>query len=126
MRVALNLPIERKWLDMIASGKKKEEYRDCEHRQCVRLYNETGRNGCVMPDNLVAVLRNGYKMNSRAVAVEIVGMTLRGGYEAKHPEWGEPKGRRAHLVVMLGEVVAQGTYAEVKQSLTVRTGKVGE
>ena len=117
MRTVLNLPIERKWLDMIASGEKREEYRDCEHRQCVRLYNDIGRNGCVMPDNLVAVFRNGYRMDSRAIAVELVGMTLRGGYEAKHPKWGEPKGRRSHLVLMLGNVVAKGTYAEVKEAV---------
>ena len=70
-----------------------------------------------MPDDLVAVFRNGYRMDSRALAVEIVGITLRGGHEAKHPEWGEPKGKRAHLVVMLGEVVAKGTYAKVKEAV---------
>jgi len=117
MRVALNLPIERKWLDMIASGEKREEYRDCENRQCVRLYNDTGHDGCKMPDNLVAVFRNGYRMDSRALAVRLAGMGLRSGKEARHPEWGEPTGRRLHFVLKLGEVVASGTYAEVKELL---------
>ena len=117
MRVALNLPIEREWLDMIASGVKREEYRDCENRQCVRLYNDTGLLGCMMPDDLVAVFRNGYRMDSQALAVKLVGMTLRGGYGAMHPEWGEPKGRRAHFVLMLGKVIAKGTYAEVKEAV---------
>lgn len=117
MRVALNLTIERKWLDMIASGEKREEYRDCENRQCVRLFNETGCDGCIMPDGLVAIFRNGYTMKSAALAVKITGLDLRGGREAKHPEWGEPKGRRSHLVLKLGEVVARGAYAEVKDAL---------
>lgn len=112
--IVLNLPIERKWLDMIASGEKREEYRDCKNRQCVRLYNDTGHDGCRMPDNLVAVFRNGYRMDSRALAVRLAGMGLRSGKEAQHPEWGEPKGRRAHFVLKLGKVVAKGTYAEVK------------
>ena len=116
MRTALNLPIKRKWLDMIASGEKQEEYRDGENPQCFRLYNDIGRNGCVMPDDLVAVFRNGYRMDSKAIAVELVGMTLRGGHEAKHPRWGE-QGRRTHFVLLLGKTVARGTYAEVKEAM---------
>ena len=33
MNVVLNLQIKGKWFDMIAYGGKREEYRDCEHRQ---------------------------------------------------------------------------------------------
>ena len=110
MRVALNLTIEREWFDKIASGEKREEYRGCDNRQCVRLYDEVLRDG-IVPDDLLAVFRNGYRMDSRALAVELVGMGVRrrGG---THPEWGEPS--RRHFVLDLGKVMARGTYAEVK------------
>lgn len=46
------------------------------------------------------------------------GFTLSGSNKAMHPKWGEPVNcRRAYLVVMLGEVVARGTYAEVRESV---------
>lgn len=102
---------------MIASGVKREEYRDCDNRQCIRLYNETRQHPCFWPHDIVAVLRNGYRMDSRALLVELVGMDIRSGREAKHPEWGEPTGRRTHFVLMLGKVVAKGTYSEVKEAV---------
>ena len=118
MRVALNLTIERKWFDMIASSEKREEYRDCENRQVRRAYLWAANDHYWGETKPVAIFRNGYRMDSRALAVRIVGFTLRGSNKAMHPKWGEPVNcRRAYLVVMLGEVVARGTYAEVREAV---------
>ena len=117
MNVVLNLPIEGKWFDMIAYGGKREEYRDCEHRQVQRAYLWAANDhywGLTKP---VAVFRNGYSWFSRALVADIVGFDLRGRHDVKHPEWGEPKCRRSHLVVKLGTVLKLGKYHEVKKWL---------
>lgn len=117
MNVVLNLPIKGKWFNMIARGVKLEEYRDCEHKQVQRAYLWAANDpdwGLTKP---VAVFRNGYNMDSRALAVQIVGFDLRGRESVKHPEWGEPKCRRLHLVVMIGAQLKLGPYREVKQWL---------
>lgn len=117
MNVVLNLPIKGKWFDMIARGGKREEYRDCENRQMQRAYLWASNNRWWGDTEPVAVFRNGYRMDSRALAVDIVGFDLRGRYDVKHPEWGEPKCRRLHLVVKLGTVLKLGKYHEVKKWL---------
>lgn len=116
MNVILNLTIKRRWFDMIASGEKKEEYSDCENRQVQRFLWACNCNDW-SKYNPVAIFRNGYRMDSRALAVKIVGADMRGKSEVKHPEWGEPRCRRQHFVVELGEIVSRGTYAEVKEWL---------
>ena len=126
MRVELNLPIERKWFDMIARGEKKEEYRDCEHRQAQRCYLWMSNCRWWSEHNPVVILRNGYTMKSRALAVEITGFDLRGKHDVKHTEWGEPTCRRSHLVIMLGEIIAKGPYAELTRILTQGTDKPPE
>jgi hypothetical protein len=115
MRVELNLPIERKWFDMIARGEKKEEYRDCEHRQVQRFYLWASNCDWWSEYDPVVIFRNGYTMQSRALVARITGGDLRGRESVKHPEWGEPRCRRLHLVVQLGEILYRGTYAQVKE-----------
>ena len=100
MNVVLNLPIEGKWFDMIAYGGKREEYRDCEHRQVQRAYLWAANDhywGLTKP---VAVFRNGYSWFSRALVADIVGFDLRGRYDVKYPEWGEPN--EPHFFIELG------------------------
>lgn len=70
-----------------------------------------------MPDNPIAVFRNGYNMGSAAVAVEIVGLSLRSGYEVQHPEWGEPTDRELHMVIKLGKVLMIAPYHDVREAL---------
>ena len=117
MKVELNLPIKRKWFLMIAHGVKKEEYRDCELASGVRLYNAWGRDRDYWRSKPLIVLRNGYRKDSPAIAKYITYLDLRNKETAKHPEWGEPKRKRSHLVFGLGSTVAAGTYAEVKAKL---------
>ena len=123
MNVVLNLPIKGKWFDMIAYGGKREEYRDCEHRQVQRAYLWAANDQWWGLTNPVAIFRNGYTMKSRAMVVDIVGFDLRGRNNVKHPEWGEPKGRRLHLVVKLGQLVGVGPYGELKMMIAERKGK---
>lgn len=117
MKQTLNLTIQRKWFDMIAQGIKTEEYRDCENRQVQRAYLWAANDHYWYESKPVAILRNGYRMDSRALVVRIVGFDLRGRESVKHPEWGEPKCRRLHIAVILGEVLFNGKYADAKQWL---------
>ena len=116
MNILLNLTIKRRWFDMIASGEKREEYRSADNRQVVGTYKRLFNYlwpivSCKM------ILRNGYRMDSSALAVRVFGMTMRSGAQAKHPEWGEPTGRGSHFAIMFDRIIARGTYAEVKEWL---------
>lgn len=117
MTPILNLTIRRKWLDMIASGGKREEYRRADNRQVARAYARAARHG--VPLDAVAVLRAGYTMRSPAVVVEVVGMTIRGAREVQHPEWGEERGV-ARFVIRLGRVLRGGAYADVRAWMEAR------
>lgn len=121
MRPTINLTIMGKWFDMIAQGIKTEEYRDCENRQVQRAYLWAANDRYWYESEPVAILRNGYKMDSRALVVKIVGFDLRGRESVRHPEWGEPTRRRLHLVVKLGRVLQVGRYAALKEWLENQT-----
>lgn len=119
MNIILNLTIKRRWFDMIASGEKREEYRS------VNRYVNTAWERIANDDEPAAytmVLRNGYRMDSHALAVRVYGIILRNGNDSIHPEWGEPTDR-THFVIMLGDVLVRGTYAEVKRNLEKGDGK---
>ena len=115
MNVVLNMTIKRKWFDMIASGEKREEYRSADNRQVAVTYKRLFNYG--WPSASCMILRNGYRMDSPALAVRTSGMDIRSGAQAEHPEWGEPTGRGSHFVVMFDGIIARGTYAEVKRHL---------
>lgn len=128
MNVVLNLQIKGKWFDMIAYGGKREEYRDCEHRQVQRAYLWAANDEWWELTKPVVIFRNGYSMKSRAMVVDIVGFDLRGRWDVKHPEWGEPRRRRSHIVVKLGQLVGVGPYGELKRMIAEgkRAGKESE
>lgn len=116
MSVILNMTIKRRWFDMIASGEKREEYRSADNRQVEGMYKRLFN--YVWPiASFMMILRNGYRMDSPALAVRMLGMTIRSGEQAEHPEWGEPTGRGSHFVIMFDRIIARGTYAEVKEAL---------
>lgn len=114
MRADINLPIKGKWFDMIARGEKREEYRTLDNRQVVRFAKESMRHG--LPSNAVAVFRNGYRMDSPALAVRLIGMSVRSGDMAAHPEWGEPTGKGSHFVISLGKVLSVAPYHDVRET----------
>ena len=119
MNIIMNLTIKRRWFDMIASGEKREEYRELDNMQVAkavaRTYLEPKVDG-------VMVLRNGYRMDSQALAVRVLSIDLCMMNLPEHPEWGEPTDR-AHFAIMLGDVLVRGTYAEVKKALEKGDGK---
>ena len=117
MTPILNLTIRRKWLDMIASGEKREEYRRTDNHQVARALARAMRR--CLPANAVAVLRAGYTMRSLAVVVEVAGMTLRGAREVLHPEWGEERGA-ARFVIELGRVLYAGEYGQARAWMEAR------
>lgn len=117
MKAILNLTIKGRWFDMIARGEKREEYRDCQHPQASRAYLWAMNNREWSLCRPVAILRNGYRMDSRALAAEVVGFSLRGHNEVRHPEWGEPKAKRLHIAIWLGNVRKVGDYRAVKKWL---------
>ena len=115
MNVIMNLTIKHRWFDMIASGEKREEYRSADNRNVAAAYKRLSNYewpfvSCMM------ILRNGYRMDSRALAVRLLDMTIRSGAQARHPEWGEPTDRGAHFVIMFDRIIARGTYAEIKET----------
>lgn len=117
MTLILNLTIRRKWLDMIASGEKREEYRRADNSQVARVWRHWF-NG--ISDGAVAVFRAGYTIRSRAVAVEVVNVMIRGAGEIWHPEWGEDR-KAARYVLQLGRVLFSGEYADVRAWMEGRT-----
>ena len=121
MYVRLNLTIRGKWFEMIARGEKLEEYRDCENKQAQRAYLDAFNDVNFFHHHPVAILRNGYTMQSRALVVKVVGFDLRGRRDVRHREWGEPRCRRSHIVVKLGAVLKRGTYREAKDWLATET-----
>jgi hypothetical protein len=88
----LHLTLKKKWFDMIASGVKKEEYRECKEYWHKRLVN------CI--DDAV-LFRNGYSKNSPSVLVELLYITMGFG----NTEHGAPKDTVVYIL-KLGKVLS--------------------
>ena len=116
MKVVLNLTMMGEWFEMVSREVKREEYRELDNAQVRRAIREAICDEDLRRKRLVAVFRNGYSMESRAMAVEVTGFEIREGGAAKHPEWGEPEAA-GHYVIKLGEVLRRGAYREVKEWL---------
>ena len=114
MNTLLNLTIKRRWFDMIASGEKREEYRDINNAQVENAWERIANDEQLIEYTMV--LRNGYSMGSPTLAVRVWGIILRNGNDSIHPEWGEPTDS-PHFAIMLGDVLKRGTYADVKEWL---------
>lgn len=71
----LVLPIKRKWFEMIASGEKKEEYREIKPYYDKRLGHLAvgmGHLAVGMGQSVIILLRNGYKQNSPTIKCKCV------------------------------------------------------
>jgi len=102
----LNLTLKRKWYDMIASGEKKEEYREEKLYWDVRIRNWIDRRLCGRKTYLVVAFSLGYAkpgMFFRAHPWPIGDLYVVGYRPHPHPEWGEPDA--PHYVISLGERV---------------------
>lgn len=108
MRV-LHLTLKKKWFDMIASGEKKEEYRQIKKYWIDRLkpVNMVERNkknelidmGVLFTTFDVVRFRNGYSKNAPTLDIQFEGITIGPGRE----KWGG--GYKDCFVIKLGELL---------------------
>ena len=105
----LRLTLKKEWFDMIASGVKKEEYREVKPYWENRLTEECdcGFDACDECDSGggfkvfdVIEFKNGYGNHVPAMRVAFKGIEKRGG----NPKWGAVKGE-TYFVIHLGEVL---------------------
>ena len=96
----LPLVLKKKWYNLIASGEKREEYREYKRFWSVRILhwlNEAQAKGLTP----VVAFSLGYKPAAMFFRVPKYPVMQSG--EANHPEWGEPAAH--HYVIELGERV---------------------
>jgi len=93
VRRVLHLTLKRQWFDMIASGKKREEYREMKPYWHKRLM-------CAKQKFDAIHFRNGYSRGARAMTVEL--RELRSGLGIV--EWGAPEGQEVYILC-LGEIL---------------------
>jgi len=88
---ALHLTINKKWFDMILSGKKTEEYREIKPYYNLRLIGK---------EYDTVVFRNGYASNAPQFTIELKSITPSTG----RPEWGAEEGK-TYFVLYLGKII---------------------
>lgn len=87
----LHLTLKKCWFDMIASGDKKEEYRESKPYWTTRLANK---------DFDVIRFRNGYAKDAPTMIVDCLGM----GYGLGNPEWGASN--KPVFILKLGDILS--------------------
>lgn len=90
----LPLVLKGKWYDMIASGEKREEYRDATLYWQTRIHN-----WCYMRSKRVVEFRHGYKKDAPRMWFIANEVFFRG--RAHTYTWGEPESD--HYAIALGE-----------------------
>ena len=93
----LHLTLKRRWFDMIASGEKREEYREAKPYWTTRLAGK---------EFDVIRFRNGYAKDSPTMDVEFKGL----GYGLGSPEWGG--GSKPVYILSLGTVLTHNDGGE--------------
>lgn len=97
----LHLTLKRKWFEMIASGEKKEEYREQKPYWRTRLENpHPAIFVWDFKDFDYIVFRNGYSTDSPILIVEHIGTD----YGESRPEWADGKEEDCY-VICLGKVI---------------------
>jgi hypothetical protein len=93
----LHLTLKKKWWDMIASGEKKEEYREIKEYWWKRL---TKGQYSIFKQYDIVRFKNGYAIDAPSMDVEWLGTTIRQGVK----QWGaEPD--EQYFVIKLGKVL---------------------
>lgn len=95
----LHLVLNKKWYDMISSGKKLEEYRDVKDYYRTRIRNTIRRFAETKAKEIVVAFSCGRRKAGLYMTVIAVNIFQ----DCLHPEWGEPKG--SHYVLALGQRV---------------------
>lgn len=103
----LHLTLKKKWFDMIASGEKKEEYRELKPYWFQRLgywhdsdhetgYYDSGFNK--MPD--VILFKNGYTKESPSISVCCEEIVIGTG----NPDWGAEQGKKYFVIKLSSQI----------------------
>jgi hypothetical protein len=113
-RKILHLTLKKKWFDMIASGEKKEEYREIKKYWIERLtwheYHTYGHlellHALVNKDALrrdfdAVEFKNGYRKDAPTLLVEFKGIK----YAPARPEWIYNDNGSWYFVIQLGEII---------------------
>lgn len=94
----LHLTLKKKWFDMIASGEKKEEYREIKDYWTKRLLHP---DLSLNPYWLVQ-FRNGYSKDAPTITLVCKGISIKEG----NSKWGAVEGQK-YFVIELGNIVNQ-------------------
>lgn len=113
----LHLTLKKKWFDMIASGEKKEEYREVKPYWISRLVQVFGAAHSCDDFNFMhlgfkvsmeepvyfdkVVFRNGYSKNCPTMEVEITNITIDVGKEEWGAEYAKP-----YFIIKLGKIIS--------------------
>jgi len=112
----LHLTLKKKWFDMIASGEKKEEYRDLKiywaNRLCNKIICDHLQNWLynIEPEDVVfkefdvVKFRNGYSKTSPTLTVKCKWIEIGEG----RPFWGGDEDTK-YFVIKLGDIINQST-----------------
>lgn len=102
MRV-LHLTLKKKWFLMIASGEKKEEYREIKNYWMSRLCNlkeEVEHCGLDYKRFDIVEFKNGYSKNAPIIRLQFIESYV----DLGKPEWGAEPGKE-YFVIKLGEII---------------------
>jgi hypothetical protein len=94
MESTLHLTLKKKWFDMIASGVKREEYREMKPYWNKRLM-------CNKKQYNKILFRNGYGKNAPSLLIEFTGLQSGLGIL----EWGAPE-RQEVFILKLGRIIS--------------------
>jgi len=95
----LILTLTKKWFDMIASGEKKEEYREIKPHW-IRRFNPTGNLLDDCRDFYPVEFRNGYSKTSPSMEFHCSEVTI--GYG--NPDWGAIPGKEYYVIKLGGRI----------------------
>ncbi len=95
----LHLTLKKKWFDMIASGEKKEEYREIKKHWISRLCNNGNLSDGFQYYDAV-IFRNGYSGGAPLMSLQLEWICIGVG----HPEWGAEPGKE-YFVIKLGDII---------------------
>lgn len=114
----LRLTLNKKWFDLILSGKKKFEYREYKSHWTSRLLDDSGTRNF---DEIH--FTNGYGGDKPFMRVEFNGIgEMIGSYI--EPENGEPIDRaKKYFVIALGEILEHGNIKQEKRMQVYSTDK---
>lgn len=102
----LHLTLTRKWFDMIASGEKKEEYREIKEYWVKRLSDYLVYDGdwFHMEDKPFkeVIAKNGYAKDAPTIRWQHKGIRIGEG----KPEWGAEPGKK-YFILEIGEILSK-------------------